>query len=441
MSPDLIFEGKNTEEAINAASKALDIPPEHLSFIILSTGSKGLFGLGGRKAKIQVLSTEPQSQDPPAETSPLESAHLSPEVVAHAKEASLEPENAKKFLRLEKPQKTDKLERQDKPNKVDQLHQGTFNKAEEIKEDKARSELLAGPAESSLRKTPSKEEAKAKKLEKRPRRERVGPKVTLKEPKETKAKKVEPPTENPAVEDIPHLKWSSFPVPGPLTKPGKGEEVYDGPPDQVTQDAVSLLKEIIQRLGLTVEIRASRIGQRVILDLESLDNYLLIGRKGASLNALELLVNRVTRQRSRLAERNGPLPVSEDSDLDSRAKVKALLEATESDNLDAICQDKPEDAIDDNPQIIVDAENYRARRHQGILEKTAYMAEKVLKTNKPMVITQLSSPERRLVHLAIDSVPGLTTRSHGFGLVRNLTILPNKAKNKATFSRANQKNL
>jgi predicted RNA-binding protein Jag len=231
------------------------------------------------------------------------------------------------------------------------------------------------------------------------------------------------------------IKWSAFPVPGPLTKPGPGETVYDGPPDQAMLEAEALLAEIIRRLGLKAEIRATRIGPRIVLELESLDNYLLIGRKGASLNALELVINRVARQRRREAEGLSPEPAPAPSP-ELTACRRHLLEAAkdetgaeaeaEGEGEGLKCDEKPDDGLDENPQIVVDAENYRARRYQGILEKAAFMADKALKTNKPQVMTQLSSPERRLVHLAIESVPGLTTRSYGFGLVRNLTILPKK---------------
>ena len=50
------FEGKNTEEAIQAASRELDIPEEELNIDIIEPGSGGIFGLvGGRKAKIKVV--------------------------------------------------------------------------------------------------------------------------------------------------------------------------------------------------------------------------------------------------------------------------------------------------------------------------------------------------------------------------------------------------
>lgn len=49
------FEGKTAEEAINNASRELDIPPENLEFDIIEPGSAGIFGLvGTRKTKIRV---------------------------------------------------------------------------------------------------------------------------------------------------------------------------------------------------------------------------------------------------------------------------------------------------------------------------------------------------------------------------------------------------
>lgn len=49
----LEFEGKTTEEAIEHAATHFQLPPESLDIEIISVGSPGLFGLGGRKARIR----------------------------------------------------------------------------------------------------------------------------------------------------------------------------------------------------------------------------------------------------------------------------------------------------------------------------------------------------------------------------------------------------
>ncbi len=55
------FEGKTTEEALENASRELDLQPEELNFDILEPGSAGIFGLvGGKKAKIRITLDKPE---------------------------------------------------------------------------------------------------------------------------------------------------------------------------------------------------------------------------------------------------------------------------------------------------------------------------------------------------------------------------------------------
>jgi len=58
------FEGKTTEEAMEEASRQLNLPVEELKFDILEPGSAGIFGLvGGKKAKIRVTVEGPEPAD------------------------------------------------------------------------------------------------------------------------------------------------------------------------------------------------------------------------------------------------------------------------------------------------------------------------------------------------------------------------------------------
>jgi len=57
----LEFEGKTTEEAIENACAHFQVPAEQLEIEILSVGSPGIFGLGGKKARIRAaLRGEPE---------------------------------------------------------------------------------------------------------------------------------------------------------------------------------------------------------------------------------------------------------------------------------------------------------------------------------------------------------------------------------------------
>ena len=67
------FEGKTTEEAIQNASKELDIPSEDLKVDIIEPGSAGIFGLvGGKKAKIKVTVKGPEPVIKPGIAQPIQ---------------------------------------------------------------------------------------------------------------------------------------------------------------------------------------------------------------------------------------------------------------------------------------------------------------------------------------------------------------------------------
>jgi len=59
----LEFEGKTTEEAIESAGVHFQVPPEQLEIEIVSVGSPGIFGLGGRKARIRAALPQEQGDD------------------------------------------------------------------------------------------------------------------------------------------------------------------------------------------------------------------------------------------------------------------------------------------------------------------------------------------------------------------------------------------
>ena len=59
----LEFEGKTTEEAIESACAHFQVPAEQLDIEILSVGSPGIFGLGGKKAKIRAAWRQEPEED------------------------------------------------------------------------------------------------------------------------------------------------------------------------------------------------------------------------------------------------------------------------------------------------------------------------------------------------------------------------------------------
>ena len=323
--PVIEFEGKTTEEALEKARAQLHIPSDELKFEIVSTGSSGIFGLGGKKARIKVTVEERISSQPSQE------------------------------------QKQDEPPRRTEPRR-----------------DQAEPPRRQRPAPRPHRSESSSQSRDSRPpREERPRPERPRP-APRREPKKIDsfedggAPAVERAFETPAV---------SSTAPLPPTQAGPGETVYEGPEDEVMTKARESLIGILNRMSLVAEVTVQRISDRIILTISGENSGLLIGKKGATLDALQFLVNKI---------------VNRDNEEKNR--------------------------------VIVDSENYRLRRHQSLVDLAIRMAEKAQRNRRPVTISQLSAHDRRVVHLALQEKTGLRTRSRGDGPLKNVVIIPGAKK-------------
>ncbi|MDY0058614.1 MAG: R3H domain-containing nucleic acid-binding protein [Myxococcota bacterium] len=142
------------------------------------------------------------------------------------------------------------------------------------------------------------------------------------------------------------------------------------------QRAEQATREILVRMGVVALLTVRESADATLITIHTADSGLLIGKQGATLNALQLLIGLI-------AARGG-----------LRGKV------------------------------ILDTEGYRHRR-QASLEATAQrVADKALLTGRIMEIHTMSSYERRIIHLTLAEVPGVTTRSEGEGPQRRLLVIP-----------------
>jgi spoIIIJ-associated protein len=146
----------------------------------------------------------------------------------------------------------------------------------------------------------------------------------------------------------------------------------------VAERAREVLQRMVDLMGLagTVEVVAIE-GKDAFLEVKGRDLGALIGRHGATLDAIQLLVSVAANNVGHTGAR-----------------------------------------------IIVDAEQYRARRAQ-MLENMAHAeAEKVKRTQKELVIPDLKPYERRIIHMCLKDDPDVETYSEGEGEQRQLVITP-----------------
>jgi spoIIIJ-associated protein len=145
-----------------------------------------------------------------------------------------------------------------------------------------------------------------------------------------------------------------------------------------------VLGEILRLMGIeaAVEIKRDEAAQEVILEIQGDHGGLLIGRKGQTLEALQHVVNRMARGR----EGVGATP------------------------------------------LVVDTGGYRERHMNNLKDTALRLGERAKRQRKPIKIANLSAGERRIVHLALQDDPWLTTTSQGQGAYRQLLIVPQGAR-------------
>lgn len=143
------------------------------------------------------------------------------------------------------------------------------------------------------------------------------------------------------------------------------------------EQAASILRDILDRMGIDAEVSAFDDGERIILDAHGAESGLVIGKKGATLDALQYLVNRIVSK-------------------------------------------KP----GDGPIIIVDAEGYRGRREDSLADLARRLADKAVRSGRPVAVEPMNAHDRRVVHTTLADHPGVTTESEGEGTARRVVIFP-----------------
>ena len=146
------------------------------------------------------------------------------------------------------------------------------------------------------------------------------------------------------------------------------------------EEAAKTLREILDRMGIEAEVSAFDDGERIILDAHGAESGLIIGKKGATLDALQYVINRIISK-------------------------------------------KPSDG----PGVVVDAEGYRGRREDSLADLARRLAEKAIKSGRPVPVEPMSPHDRRIVHVTLKEHPDVTTESEGEGAFRRVVIFPKKA--------------
>jgi spoIIIJ-associated protein len=144
--------------------------------------------------------------------------------------------------------------------------------------------------------------------------------------------------------------------------------------------AKDVLIEILNLMGVRaeVELKTGEQTDEAILEIQTENSGLLIGRKGQTLEALQYLVSRIA------GERGGT----------------------------------------EGPHVVVDIENYRDRRRKSLEDMALQLGEKAKRQRRTVTVDALSAADRRIIHAVLQDDPWVTTKSLGQGSYRRLLIIP-----------------
>ena len=163
-----------------------------------------------------------------------------------------------------------------------------------------------------------------------------------------------------------------------LDEPG-GEEAGEEPgpaPAAGIAEVESLTERILIGLGLDVRAKANDTEAAIVVDLTGRDGDFLLSRKGEGLSALQYLLNRIIYRGRR------------------------------------------------GKKIQVDCGGFRRMREDEIVEIARRSAEKAKARGEETLLSPLNPYERRLVHVALAEIGGVTTRSVGDGFLKRIAIVP-----------------
>ncbi len=77
-------------------------------------------------------------------------------------------------------------------------------------------------------------------------------------------------------------------------------------------------------------------------------------------------------------------------------------------------------------KVQTDCDFFRKRKERELKERTQQIAQRVHETGEDEILDFMNPYERRLVHISVNQVPGITSESIGDGFLKKVKIFPSK---------------
>jgi spoIIIJ-associated protein len=139
------------------------------------------------------------------------------------------------------------------------------------------------------------------------------------------------------------------------------------------------LKQVIEAIGLDVRFQVQPEEECWRVNFEGRDVRLLIGRRGETLNSLQLITSLVINKH-----------------------------------------------MENKVRLIMDAEGYRERREETLRRLARRLTERVRRTRHEVALEPMTPNERRVIHVALQDNPWVETSSTGEEPYRKVIISPRR---------------
>lgn len=145
--------------------------------------------------------------------------------------------------------------------------------------------------------------------------------------------------------------------------------------DVEEHEALDFLKDITEKMGLNLAFDV-KVGEDIVyIEMSGKDSGTVIGKRGQTLDAIQYLISLVL----------------------NKDKEKYI-------------------------KVVVDAENYRAKRQKTLEQLANRLAAKVIKTKRYVRLEPMNPYERKIIHATLQNNPEINTRSEGEEPYRRVVI-------------------
>jgi len=151
-----------------------------------------------------------------------------------------------------------------------------------------------------------------------------------------------------------------------------------------------ILDNLLGMLLLEGSYEIEEADDSFVVSIETKDAGRLIGARGESLDALQLLVNQM------VSKKMGPAP-----DVGSSPKDGAGFK-----------------------RVVIDVENWKKQKEDELVSMAKSRADEVLTGKKEIELEPLPAWQRRIVHMTVSEIKGVESESIGEGRDRHIVIKP-----------------